>query len=249
MSWAYSDLVAEVYGFDLPLGHTVGDVEYYRDALHNIRGRILEPACGTGRMMIPLLEAGHKIDGADHSPEMLDACRQNLEARGLSAELYVADMESFVRPATYEAVILPAGSIRNLDGRAATLRTLQAFHTSLVSGGLLLIDLIAPRFETAPGPMQYWSQEPYVWTRHTSHLEFDPVANRTTQFQRYEKWRDGELIDTRLHRFCLQHWGLDEFRALLEESGFEVIGLAADYRDDRTPTAKTGDWTYSAVRR
>jgi hypothetical protein len=41
---------------------------------------------------------------------------------------------------------------------------------------------------------------------------YDPVANQTTSFLRYEKWRDGCLIATELQPFRLQHWSLEEFR-------------------------------------
>jgi SAM-dependent methyltransferase len=249
MAWTHSELIAEVYDFDLPLGHTVGDIEYYTRALADIRGPILEPACGTGRMLIPLLEAGHNMEGADRSPEMLDVCRRHCRARGLEPVLHAADMASFVQPETYSAIILPAGSIRNLDGREAALQALNCFSRSLIPGGLLLLDVIAPRFVTELGPMQYWRRDPYLWTRQTVLIDYDPVANRTTKFQRYEKWRDGDLLTTELHRFCLQHWGLREFEELLGDAGFTDVSVIADFQDGERPKPDSGDWTFRACRR
>ena len=65
MSWEYGKLATEVYDLDKPLGHSFGDVEYYTRLLAEVSGRILEPATGTGRILIPLLEAGHEVDGLD----------------------------------------------------------------------------------------------------------------------------------------------------------------------------------------
>src|SRR5579859_7979924 len=144
MSWSHSALVAEAYDIAQPLGRSVGDVEFYTAALSGIHGRILEPACGTGRVLIPLLLAGHSVDGSDHSPDMLAICRAHCEERGLGPDLYVADMVSFVAPDTYEAIIVPRGSIRNIEGREATLTALRSFYTSLKTDRLLLLDVTIP---------------------------------------------------------------------------------------------------------
>lgn len=159
MSWTCSSLVAEVYDFHLPVGYSNGDVEYYARHLRGVTGRVLEPATGNGRVLIPLVEAGFEVEGLDHSPEMLEVCRRHCAERGLSPVLHVGDMASFVRPAAFQAVILPAGSIRNLDGRDAALRALRCFAESLVAGGRLLIDVAAPRFATEPGPLRYWERD------------------------------------------------------------------------------------------
>lgn len=53
---SYSKLATEVYDLDKPIGHSFGDVEFYRERLKSCTGRILEPAAGTSRILIPLLE-------------------------------------------------------------------------------------------------------------------------------------------------------------------------------------------------
>lgn len=65
---------------------------------------------------------------------------------------------------------------------------------------------------------------------------------------RYEKWHDGELVTTELHRFALQHWGLREFRELLGEAGFVDVRVTADYQEENPPGPDSGDWTFHAVR-
>ena len=124
MSWDYGTLATEIYEIDKPIGRSFGDVEYYADLLAGASGRILEPAVGTGRILIPLLEAGHDVEGLDTSPQMLAVCRQHCRDRGLDPALREADMTIHVRLAAYEAVIIPAGSIVLLDGRKATLQAL-----------------------------------------------------------------------------------------------------------------------------
>jgi len=69
----YGKLASWVYNLDKPIGRSFGDQEYYRQRLeHGDDGPILEPAVGNGRIFVPLLEAGFRIEGFDASDEMLD---------------------------------------------------------------------------------------------------------------------------------------------------------------------------------
>ena len=40
---------------------------------------------------------------------------------------------------------------------------------------------------TEPAPMRYWQRDPYLWTLQAMHTEYDPAANQTMSFLRYEK--------------------------------------------------------------
>ena len=249
MNWEYGTLAAEVYELDKPVGRPFADVEYYTGLLADVRGPILEPATGTGRVLIPLLEAGHQVEGLDSSPQMLARCRQHCRDRGLDPVLREVDMTIYVRLAAYEAVIIPAGSIALLDGRQTTLQALACFRDSLVPGGHLFVDIPVPRPAAAHEEMRYWPRGSYLWTRQTLHSEYDPVASQTTRFLRYDKWQDGTLRMTELQAFRLQHWTSQEFAELLAEAGFTPMVVTADYQDARTPGTASDVWTFHAVAR
>lgn len=248
MSWDYGRLVAEVYELDKPVGSSFPGLRYYTRQLAGVTGRILEPATGTGRVLVPLLEAGFAVEGLDVSPDMLAVCRQHCQDRGLDPVLREADMTTFAEPGAYQAIIIPAGSIMLLDGRDAVPRALSAFRESLSSGGRLILDIGVPELITAPGPMRYWERDPYLWTLQDMRTVYDSVANQTTSFLRYEKWRDGGLVATELQRFRLQYWSLTEFERLLADAGFTDISVTADYRDDQRPRADSEVWTFHAIR-
>lgn len=248
MNWEYGTLASEVYDLDKPVGRTFADVEYYTELLAAVSGPILEAAAGTGRILIPLLEAGHAVEGLDSSPEMLALCRQHCRDRGLDPVLREADMTIYVRLAAYEAVIIPAGSIALLDGRKATLQALACFRDSLVPGGLLVVDV--PVLQPAAGneTMRYWRRDPYLWTLQTLRTEYNPVTNQTTHFLRYDKWHDGTLCIAELRTFRLQHWGSQEFEELLAEGGFGDIAVTGDYQDACAPGPGNKLWTFHATR-
>ncbi|HVY03450.1 MAG TPA: class I SAM-dependent methyltransferase, partial [Caulobacterales bacterium] len=75
----YGSIAAEIYDLDKPFG-AWPDTRFYLERFAGFTGPILEPACGSGRAMIPLLEAGHDVTGFDLSEEMLARCRARCAA-------------------------------------------------------------------------------------------------------------------------------------------------------------------------
>ena len=62
----YGALAAEIYDLDKGVG-SLHDPAFYLERLASIDGPMLEPACGSGRAFIPILEAGHDVAGFDAS--------------------------------------------------------------------------------------------------------------------------------------------------------------------------------------
>lgn len=60
------------------------DVAFYLDYARQCGSPILELACGTGRILIPLAEAGFEMYGLDLSENMLTVCRRKVEEKGLA---------------------------------------------------------------------------------------------------------------------------------------------------------------------
>lgn len=83
-------------------------------------GPVLELACGSGRITLPLLKAGFEVHGLDNSPSMLSLLEKRLaepEHAGLDRKLttQVGDMTEFELGRTFELVLLGATAIWNLD--------------------------------------------------------------------------------------------------------------------------------------
>jgi SAM-dependent methyltransferase len=250
VTWGYGTLASEVYELDKPIGHSFGDVEYYTRALAGTEEPVLEPAVGTGRVLIPLLQAGLQVEGYDVSPHMLAICREHCAERGLDPVLSEAGMTTFTAPGRYAAVIVPAGSFALVTGRDAALMALGCFRDSLRPGGRLIVDVDAPGLLTGPpqAPVRHWRRGPFLWTLQTMAIEHDRAANQVTWFGRYEKWQDGGLIATELQLLRLQQWSLAEFTGLLTEAGFTGIEVTAAYEEGHPPGPGDSVWTFHARR-
>ena len=245
----YSRLSSEVYDLDKPVGHSFGDIEFYMERLENYSGRILEPATGTGRLLIPLLEKGFQVDGFDSSTEMLEICQTNCEERGLQPLLFEAKMESFAVDTKYEAIIIPAGTFLLLHKREESIQALKNFHRHLVHGGKLIVDLFM-QTEVSIGAIstRTWGcANGDVITLESNTVEIDYIHQYTVAHGRYEKWRNGKLLQTELERFPLRWYGVEEFKLILEEIGFGNIVISADYNYGQYPENPNQAITFEAV--
>ncbi|SEM12290.1 Methyltransferase domain-containing protein [Mesobacillus persicus] len=233
----YGRLSSEVYNLDKPVGHSFGDIEFYQERLFSCEGKVLEPATGTGRILIPLLEAGFDVEGFDSSVEMLTVCRDNCEVRGLAPKLFEANMESFNLDSRYDAIILPAGTFLLIDDRERSINTLRNFHHHLSDGGKLILDLFL-QTDVSIGKVttRTWECENgNLITLQSSVIQVDYLNQYTVSHGRYEKWRNGVLIQTELEPFPLRWYGIEEFRMILKEVGFEDIVISADYQYGQYP--------------
>src|ERR671911_756944 len=201
---SYGKLATEVYDITKPVGQTFegGDrrLDFYLGRLRSCSGRILEPAVGTGRMMILLLEAGLDVEGLDNSPEMLALCRARCVDRGLEPVLHEGDMRSLSLPERYEAIIIPAGSFLLIERREESLGALKRFREHLVPGGRLILDLeLQTDLRVGSGSTRIWeTPQGETIMQELKLVEVDFLEQYTVSHLRYEKWRDGELVKTEL---------------------------------------------------
>ena len=68
---------------------------FYRDLARQTGGPILELACGTGRLTLPLARDGHEVVGLDASPAMLQATQDKADAEGVEIAFVQQDMRAF----------------------------------------------------------------------------------------------------------------------------------------------------------
>jgi ubiquinone/menaquinone biosynthesis C-methylase UbiE len=245
---SYGRLATEVYDITKPIGHTFGDVEFYLQRLKSCTGRVLEPAVGTGRVMIPLLEAGIEVEGVDNSPEMLAICRARCAERGLQPVLHEGDMGSLSLPERYEAIIIPAGSFLLIERREESLGALKRFREHLVRGGRLILDLEL-QTDLRVGTISTGTVETpqgETITTESNVVEVNFLEQYSVSYLRYEKWQEGELMQTEMQRFALRWYGLEEFELVLKSLGFSEVVVSADYEYGKRPIHADQTFTYEA---
>lgn len=245
----YGAMCTEIYDLDKPPG-SLPDVPFWIDRLAGTDGPILEAGVGTGRLLIPLLEVGFQVEGFDGSPDMLATCDRHCAGRGLSPALRQARFQDFAYDHSFAAILVPVGTFNLIDDFAEALGVLRRFFDHLAPGGRLMIDLLPPGYLTGERP------DIRTWTTPSGDLlriegravDIDLVRQRRVTHDRYERWRDGRLVESELEIMAFRVWGLKEFEMALAMAGFSQISVGADHQPGKRPGRSSRILNFEALR-
>lgn len=137
------DPIAKYY--DLEHEDFQEDIEFYKNFATATNLPVLELACGTGRILVPLAKAGFTVTGIDNSAEMLDIARGKI-GRGLEDRIRLeqADMQSFRLEDRFGLAIIALDGFMHLDSLEAQAQTLHCIARHLIPGGTVIVDLDNP---------------------------------------------------------------------------------------------------------
>jgi SAM-dependent methyltransferase len=222
----------------------VEDVAFYVAEARKAAGRaggpprtaVVELGVGTGRIAVPVAEAGVDLIGVDTSRGMLDVCRSRAEAAGVADRLDLR-IGDFRHPPVTERVPLvmcPFRAYLHLSDDGERLSALEAGRELLVPGGLLAFDVFAPSPEDVEETHGRWiEREPDIWER----ARWDEEGRRLTLDVR------GDGIETTL---TLAWISAAEWQGLLERAGFRIEACYGWF--DRSPYAGGEDSIWLARR-
>jgi SAM-dependent methyltransferase len=140
------DLVAEFYDLYVT---TDFDVPFFVTEVHQTTGPVLELTSGTGRLSIPLIEAGADLTCVDHSQGMLDVLCRKLRDRGLRAEICCADLCQLTLARRFDLAILPFQSFMEIVGEPRQQAALARIFAHLQPGGRFICTLHNPAVRRA----------------------------------------------------------------------------------------------------
>jgi SAM-dependent methyltransferase len=211
---------------------------------------VLDAGCGTGRLLVPWLRAGHDVDGCDASADMIARCLGRARREGFDPLLLVQPLHELDPPRRYRTVVA-CGVFGLGTTRAQDEEALRRLHASLEPGGLLLLDNEVPY-----GPQMRWSlwprggratlpepwPEPGPRRRASDGSEYglrsravalDPLDQSLVLEMRAEKWRDGVRVAAEEHSISIRGYLRDELLLMLDRAGFRDVDVRGDYTDDR----------------
>jgi SAM-dependent methyltransferase len=119
------------------------DVDVHLGFAQRFGGPVLELACGSGRLLGPLAQAGFACTGVDSSAAMLERARQRLkrlDAR-LQAKLVEQRLEKLSLDGQFRTIILGLDSLGLLVQRDDQLKTLRAVRAHATHDGRLIVDV------------------------------------------------------------------------------------------------------------
>ncbi len=204
-------------------------------------GGILELACGTGRCLIPLAEAGHVVTGLDVSPAMLAIARNKALAAGLAdrVRLIEGDMRDFSLGRFFGLVFIALNSLMHLETRGQQLQALACAGRHLQPRGRLVVDLFNPDValpdQDQEGQLFLHCLKVLPGGIHLLHFQ-SPTVDRAAQLISMANFYDEIQPDGSVKRyvapFTLRYLTRGELELLLPAAGLELEALYGSYELD-----------------
>jgi SAM-dependent methyltransferase len=226
------------------------ELSFLKEAISRFGQPVLDVACGTGRLLLPLLREGIDIDGCDISGDMLAHCRRQALAEGFQPHLIEQPMSAFEMPRQYRTIYL-CGSFGLAGSRAKDLDTLRCCYAHLKSSGALLLNIQAEY--ASPASWLLWLEEnrrqlPEAWPQEGNRrsvadgsenvayfrtIDIDPLEQSYTRQVRLEKWVGGAAVASEEYTLRGNMYFKNEVMLMLELAGFDEITVQGDYSSER----------------
>ncbi|OGS11126.1 MAG: hypothetical protein A2234_00490 [Elusimicrobia bacterium RIFOXYA2_FULL_58_8] len=213
------------------------DLPFYLAEARKARGPVLELACGTGRLTIPLKRAGVDITGLDLAAPMLRRARAKAAAAGVRVDFIRADARRFRLGRRFGLIFIPFNSMQHMASRADIEGIFGSVAAHLAPGGRFIFDVFNPdprylvRDTAELLPVAYYP-DPAGGGKVlvNEQYSYDRAAQISRIIWHYRREKDGKTVKRRLNLRCFYP---AELEALTHYNGFETIARWGGF--DRSP--------------
>jgi SAM-dependent methyltransferase len=235
------DSVADVYDCYVK---TDFDIPFFLQETDGFLGEILELMCGTGRVSVPLLEAGRRMTCVDFSVGMLEVFRRKVSHRDFPVRLIRMDVAQLHLDTIYDLILLPFHSFSEILSSDMQIKALGSISRHLSPDGRFILTLQNPgsRLRFADGT----TRELGVFPLQDGRMMMVSCCNCYHESERlvsgeqyYEIYNaSGILTEKRSLEVHFKPVSDTEFRAMATLAGLEVETMYGDYSygsfDERT---------------
>jgi SAM-dependent methyltransferase len=229
----YYNQVAELYDACIQVDF---DVPFFLEAASQAQGPVLELMSGSGRVSLPLIQAGVPLTCVDFSAGLLDVLRRKLYVHGLSAELHLLDVRELALSQQFDLIFIPFHSFPEITDVTDEQQVLQRIADHLLDTGRFICTLHNPPVRLRAGDQPYglWLKRPLPNEQGTVLLWgsqcYDPAREIMTVSEFFEVYNAGNVMQAR-HMVELNFRLLTkaQFESMAVKAGFHVEALYGDY--------------------
>ena len=239
----YLSLCTEVYDLSKP-NPPEDAYAFYRDYAMNSNAPILEPMCGTGRFLLPLLEEGFDVHGFDASDNMLKALHVKAEAKNLKPLVWKGFIEDLKRPEKYNLIFIPSGSLCLIIDLVQVEKSLKVIYDHLNDGGIFLFEA-----ETMQAVPQEGIWRGSLWPKTNGQkIILSQLATMQndicTSLCKYELMEAGNIIHTEIEELRVKIYEQDQLMEMLKAVGFKHIRTLKAFDKSSAPTEQDESIVY-----
>jgi SAM-dependent methyltransferase len=223
--------------YDLQHKDFVDDIPFYIAQVRKYGDPVLELACGTGRITIPIARKGFHVTGLDVSSDMLAQAKRKSAEQDVMIEWAQADCRDFDLSERFNTVLFPFNSIAHLHDLADLEKCFACVRKHLKPDGRFILDMFNPKIEILirDNSERYPSSEyPDPDGQGTVVVTENNLYDRAGQVNKI-KWyyRIGEQAEEIVADLNMRIFYPQELDALLKYNGFEIESKFGDF--DESP--------------
>jgi SAM-dependent methyltransferase len=224
------------------------DVDMHVGLARRFGGPVLELACGTGRLLGPLAQAGfaEACTGVDSSPAMLERARQRLERLRVRATLVQQRLEAFKLDAHFRTIILGLDSFGLLLKRDDQLKALRAARSHATHDARLILDVSNGNLRGSAEPPEELLHDLTLPDSETGRPITKFVLRRPRPSEQlddlmvfYDEQDARGFLRRSMAEFRLRWFTRFELELLLQTAGWQVEELYGNY--DLEPYGPSSD--------
>jgi SAM-dependent methyltransferase len=234
---------SDPHNYDIEDSSDTG-VAFYSALAQETGGPVLEIACGTGRVSIPIARLGLAVTGLDIVPGMLALARS--KSAGLPARWVEGDARTFDLGERFQLIFLTGNAFQAFLTYTDQQALLRRVRAHLHDQGLFAFETRNPRwgsrelhhegegqFATLETRAQEEDGQPYTDShgravRVSRTQVYDHVA-QILHWTAYRRWREGEREQTKVTRIAVRYTFPQELAALLYYNGFTIVRQYGDW--------------------
>ena len=132
--------------YDAEFGHRDEDIPLYVNFARRTGSPVLEVGCGTGRVLVPLAQAGFEVVGLDVAASMLTRARRRAKEAGVDHQvrLLQGDVRALPLVGQFGLIVMAANTFLHHASPDEQRQVLSALGERLRPGGLVVIDVFNP---------------------------------------------------------------------------------------------------------
>lgn len=157
------------------------ELAFERFASGRVR-KLLEPGCGSGRLVAAMVGRGYQLTGLDLSEPMLKYLQRRLQRRQQAANLVQGDMTRMSLGERFDAAFCTFNTFRHLMTEADAVAHLRSVAEHVRSGGIYILGFHIIPLDADPESTERWTARHGGTTVHVTLkvIAFDRRARRET---------------------------------------------------------------------
>jgi SAM-dependent methyltransferase len=226
------------------------DLPFYLALAKRSGGPVLEIACGTGRVLLPIAREGIAIEGVDNSLPMLRVLKSSIENEPSQIRrritLHEGDLRNFRLRKKYPLVIIPFRPLHYMHTVQDQLNALTTAAFHLQKNGILAFDVFYPKVELIAAGIgqeildpEWQAGKDSVVRRYFRKESADKVNQNFGFTFIFRTYQGDKLVREESEPFMLSYYTYPHLKALFLLAGLESVAEYGSFA--KTPLDNTAD--------